>query len=229
MQQEEGRLCKLIRKFTIMLVMRIDILLADLRYLASDTGALNLSEVLLARPCTVQLWKLQLKENEGGLEKWRPCGCCKKINHFSLAVVQTSQYSRASPLDKNVQEAKIIWWLITLGKEVVLEEARFMMPRFAPTSSTDEDIRLCFFLQPGQAIFVLKSDRRRKASPPAGVIWEFKNTSSPLAYVVQEHLFSCGNSGYNTGPLLRSYTCRSESRVQHREFKLAPISIPFSR
>lgn len=68
-QQEEGRLCKLIRKFAIVLVTRVDMLLADHRYSASDTGALNLSGVLLARPCTVQLWKLQLKEDEGGLEK----------------------------------------------------------------------------------------------------------------------------------------------------------------
>jgi len=91
----------------IMLLMRSDILLADLRYLDSNIGALNIS-VLLAEPCTVQLWQVQLKKAEGGLEKQGSRGCCKKINHLSLAVVQNFQYSRASPLDKYVQEIKII-------------------------------------------------------------------------------------------------------------------------
>lgn len=145
-QQEESRLCQLSRKFTIILVIRIDILPADLRYLASDTGALNLSGVLLIGPCTVKRWKLQLKEDEGGLEKWGPPGSCKKINHLSLAVVQIFQYSKASPLDKQEQKTKIIWWLIVLENEAVLEESHFMMPRTAPTSNTDWHIRLCFFL-----------------------------------------------------------------------------------
>lgn len=49
-----------------MLVMRIDSLLADLRFWLPIQ---DLSGVLLAGPCTVQLWKLQLKGDEDGLEK----------------------------------------------------------------------------------------------------------------------------------------------------------------
>lgn len=170
------------------------------------------------------------------------------------------------------------------------------MPRTAPCSNRDGGIRLCFFLlylQPGQAIFLLKSGSQCKVIPQARVIWEYKNNSPPLACVVPEqllsvewdgdhrsspipkpqrekaslwgweqwagstmdqklmqktwsekvlcgpgvwirnpalgqtHLYSCGNSDYNTGPLFHSYICKSESRVQHQEFKLASISIPF--
>lgn len=170
MQQEDSKLCKLIRKFTIMLVMRIDSLLADPRFWLPIQ---DLSGVLLAGPCIVQLWKLQLKGNEDGLEKWGPCGCCKNIKHLSLAVVQTFQHPRTSPLYTYVRETKVISWLIVLEKEVDLENSHFMMPRTTATSNSDGNIRLCFFLlyvQPSQAIFLLKSDSQGKASPRAGVI-----------------------------------------------------------
>lgn len=53
LQQDKNTSYKQKRKLTGVLVMRIDVLLADFRYLALYPGALNLSGSLLAGPYTV--------------------------------------------------------------------------------------------------------------------------------------------------------------------------------
>lgn len=228
-----------------MLVTRVDILLADLRYLASDTGALNLSGVLLVGTCTVQLWKLQLEKDEGGPQKWGPHGCCKMINHLSLAVVQTPEYSRTSPFDKYVQETKEPRnqsnSMINSYEDkdcknnaptlshVVQEQLLYVEGdgdhRSSPTPKSEREMAGFWGWEQRAGPAMEQKLMQSKDLEGEGAMWPGEHGSN-LAFG-QIHLFSCGNSGYNTGPRLHLWAWRSESRVQHQEIKLAAISILF--